>query len=249
MKIDNLARSFARMGARALFGPGGLTVRRDARGEHFLLDLETARADRYDALDVCVRRRHLILAQRDGGRFLCGHDERAWFVAAVPGTPCKVEQAMDLLQPADARLSRLRHGVPHSRRHRRHNAGFLRQGEWFFVPTPGFAPAGPAYVRRDEPISRGRGKAHVVEELCRVGGSLLYVREDLPGTLSEADYLRLKREGAHAVVVGRWRQRWSVNAAYARGAVRYPDHATLHLPGWHLVRLSAEAGGGHNFLD
>ena len=63
-------------------------------------------------LDVTVmqsepKQRHLLLFVRKPGdkpqldRFLCGHDEREWFVAAVPGGASSVRQAMDALQPAD----------------------------------------------------------------------------------------------------------------------------------------------------
>jgi hypothetical protein len=68
-----------------------LDIRRDRRGEFFELRVS---GQRRESLDLTVphsdaRDRHLLLFVRksDGkpDRFLCGHDERAWFVAAVPG--------------------------------------------------------------------------------------------------------------------------------------------------------------------
>jgi len=44
-----------------------------------------------------------------GGKFLCGHDERHWFVAAVPGRGVSnVRTAMEALKPAAVRLESAR---------------------------------------------------------------------------------------------------------------------------------------------
>ncbi len=69
-------------------------------------------------------------------RFLCGHDEREWFVAAVPGGASSVRQAMDALQPAPVRQALASHKVSTNKRYSRKNRAFRRQGEWFFVPEP-----------------------------------------------------------------------------------------------------------------
>src|SRR5262245_35402710 len=137
MNVLHLDRSFAHIGARVCFGDGPIDILRDADGEFFRLDLATAQAGGYEALDVQPRRRHLILASTE--RFLCGHDERHWFVAGLPERRITtVSQAMDALMPAEAREGLLRHKVPSRKRHRRHNPAYLRQGEWFFLPAPDF---------------------------------------------------------------------------------------------------------------
>ena len=62
-------------------------------------------------VDVDRRGRHLLLLVRDGGeksKFLCGHDERHWFVAAVPEDArgvAGVATAKVALQPEDVRAA------------------------------------------------------------------------------------------------------------------------------------------------
>src|SRR4051812_28072760 len=97
MDTTLLEAKFARIGARLRLadrpahrfrtpGPVALDVRPARRGEYF----EVARRPDADAdvevLDVRPADRHLLLlvrAGREKGKFLCGHDERHWFVAAV----------------------------------------------------------------------------------------------------------------------------------------------------------------------
>ena len=82
-----------------------LDIQRDGKGEFFELRVPTHLSE---TLDVTVmqsepKQRHLLLFVRKPGdkpqldRFLCGHDEREWFVAAVPGGASSVRQAMDAL--------------------------------------------------------------------------------------------------------------------------------------------------------
>src|SRR6476660_9566520 len=86
-------------------------IQRDDRGHFFELRVPVHLGE---TLDVSVpqmetKQRHLLLFVRKPGdkpqldRFLCGHDESEWFVAAVPGGASSVRQAMDALQPADVR--------------------------------------------------------------------------------------------------------------------------------------------------
>src|SRR5436190_1258442 len=122
-------------------------------------------------VDVNRTDRHLLLLVRDGeekSKFLCGHDERHWFVAAVPEDArgvTGVVAAKAALQPALVRtaVGRARPKNPFRRR----NAAYIRQGEWFFVPALELDPP-PALVLRNEPLSRGRGTAHLIELLIGV---------------------------------------------------------------------------------
>jgi len=133
-----------------------------------------------ELLDVSVmqsepKQHHLLLVVRKFGekpqldRFLCGHDEREWFVAAVPGGASSVRQAMDSLQPKDVREALTHHHVAFRKRYARKNRAFRRQGEWFFVPEPSFV-VDERFVLHNEPLRRGRGKPHMVEQLYRTGG-------------------------------------------------------------------------------
>src|SRR5258708_12670486 len=84
-------------------------------------------------------------------RFLCGHDEREWFVAAVPGGASSVRQAMDALQPADVREALARNQVSSRKRYERKNRAFRPQGEWFFVPKPSF-PVDDKFLLPTQPL-------------------------------------------------------------------------------------------------
>src|SRR5207244_4407074 len=116
-------------------------------------------------------------------KFVCGHDERHWFVAAVPesargvGT---VRAALEALKPVEVRAAEGLKCVRHVDRLRRKNAAFVRQGEWFFLPEPGLVVDG-RLVRKREPLSRGLGsKPHVAEYGYRSGGETVYVCPEYP---------------------------------------------------------------------
>ena len=104
-----------------------LDIRHDGNGEFFELRVPTHLSD---SLDVNVvqsepNQRHLLLFVRKIGekpqldRFLCGHDEREWFVAAVPGGASSVLQAMDALQPPHVREALARKHVSSRKRYER----------------------------------------------------------------------------------------------------------------------------------
>jgi hypothetical protein len=102
----------------------------DRRGEYF--DLRVPPGIDLDVLDVDRADRHLLLMTRTGeekARYLCGHDERHWFVAAIPEiTPVTtVERAKHVLAPEVVREAsrRLR---PKERAQRKTRA-YVRQGE------------------------------------------------------------------------------------------------------------------------
>src|SRR5690242_16400462 len=87
-----------------------IDIRRDDRGEYF--DVHHRTDVRVEVIDVRPNDRHLLLLARALGRgpdpdlkskFLCGHDERAWFVAAIPEkAPARdVQGAKDALKPPE----------------------------------------------------------------------------------------------------------------------------------------------------
>ena len=95
-----------------------------------------------DVLDIKPKLRHLVLDVTGwrlpiGGRYLCGHDERHWFVALLPfdHRTTTVRGAMEALKPEIVRREQKRKGVKH-RLYRRKTAAYVRQGEWFFLPRP-----------------------------------------------------------------------------------------------------------------
>src|SRR5436190_4073343 len=186
-------------------GDYAVDIQRDRRGEFFELRIpEHLR----DALEVSVmqsepKQRHLLLLVRKAGdkpqldRFLCGHDEREWFVAAVPGGASSVRQAMDALQPAGVRDALTRSHVSSRKRYARKNRAFRRQGEWFFVPETSFA-VDEKLILRNEPLRRGAGKPHLVEQLFRTGGETVNVCGKHPNGLLPKEYRELLRASPKA---------------------------------------------------
>ena len=106
-------------------------------GEYFDLAYDPKRLPNLQVLDIHEHDRHLLL-KVDDARFLCGHDERHWFVAAVPekARASCVRDAKEALMPTAAREALRRNRVKAKKRHSRRNEGFIRQGEWFFLPEP-----------------------------------------------------------------------------------------------------------------
>lgn len=248
-------RQFEKMGARVrVHAPERLThvvasalrvdVRRDRHGEYFDMAVDKARVA-LDVLDLRPRERHLLLLSRDVAsgtkeKFLCGHDERHWFVAAVPGTAAaSVRTAMEALKPPAVHEAQAREAVRERDRNRRRNAAFVRQGEWFFVPARDVV-GNPARVLHREPIRRGAGKAHIVEYLLRSGGETVYVSPLAPNGLTEPEYKRLLSRNRNATRV-RWQVMRRNAGVFAKGRVWHSDHRTITLVGWHQVLLNTES--------
>ena len=235
-------------GDRSWISPGdySLDIQRDGKGEFFELRIPT---HLNDALDVTImqsepKQRHLLLFVRKNGnkpqldRFLCGHDEREWFVAAVPGGASSVRQAMDALQPAPVRQALAANKVSSNKRYARKNRAFRRQGEWFFVPAPSLV-VDARLVLRNEPLRRGAGKPHMVAELFRTGGEVVHVCSRHPNGLSPAEYKSVLKANPNAARWG-WRLMTRNPGVYARGAVSHADHATVTLTFWHRVTMNTE---------
>ena len=281
MEVENLERKFEAMGARLKVGKmrpdrllGSFTwsgssrfridVKSDRKGEFFELMLRPDVEPEFLVLDVKPKDRHLLLMVRDEEkdsrsrvrevhhRYLCGHDERAWFVAAVPGASASsVAQAKEALKPPVVRESQVRHQVKTKDRNRRRNVGFIRQGEWFFVPCPDLK-VDERLVLPNEPLRRGRGKPHTAEFLYRLGGTTVYVCRKYPNGLTRGEHTQLIRKEPDKA-----RLSWTTMArnpeAYVKGWIRHPDHKTIVLTFWHRVvpNRESETVSGRNlaFLD
>lgn len=245
----SLEKPFARMGARVKVLPNQgpwrradltLDVRRDGDGEYFSVAINEGKVD-LTVLQVEPKDRHLLLMSRDENgkhRFLLGHDERHWFVAAIPeSTPVStVEAAKAALKPSEVLMAES--GLKQKHRNRRHNASRIRQGEWFFVPAPSYRED-PKLVLKNEPLVRSRGgKPHMCSELFRVGGETVYVSRSAPDGLDQAQYDAMNEKDR------RMRAPWQVMkrnpTVYVRGKVRHSDHATIELGGWHRVFSNTE---------
>ena len=253
MDTAPLVTKFARLGARFRVVREAnpwtafrftLDVRPARRGESFELTLGSKFPGEFAVLDVQPAERHLLLMVREGGakaKYLCGHDERHWFVAGIPETAAvgTVRQAKESLKPPAVRDAESRLHLPTAQRDRRKNAAFLRQGEWFFLPAPGVV-IDARLVLTHEPLVRatGRGKPHVLEFCYRVGGETVYVGPGHPAGVTEAVYRQLLTRPRASKSA--WRAMRRNPALYARGHVRHADHATITLPGWHQVVMNTE---------
>jgi hypothetical protein len=267
MDITLLERKFEAMGARVKVTRDpdrrsvALNIRKDNRGEYFDLLVEPA-ADLL-VLDLQPRERHLLLMSavpasddRVGvtkSKYLCGHDERSWFVAAVPerGRASTVRTAMDALKPWNVREAESRLRVSGASRYRRKNRAFKRQGEWFFVPAPSFNVPAEA-VLRNEPLRRTGGKAHRAEFAYRDGGRPVMVNwRDSRAVLTVAEFNRRLARGQ--VRREDFRQMFANANVWVRGKISHPDHRTITLHGWHAVSMNtegqAEARRNVVFLD
>jgi len=258
MDSSILEKQFARMGARLKistpprrrFGFNGFAVdiRRDNRGPFFDVTLGRDAERELEVLDVQPGERHLLLLVRepDGHReekhkFLCGHDERDWFAAAVPETAGvgTVRTAMEALKPDEVLAAQARKRLKGRHRNRRHNRAFIRQGEWFFIPQPNMV-VDPKLVLQGEPLARGRGKPHMAEFAYRTGGETVYVSRDYPQGVTEAEYKALLTRKPSAKRL-RWRTMRRNAAVYVCGKIRHPDHKTVKLNGWHQVLPNTES--------
>jgi hypothetical protein len=250
METQLLEIMFGRIGARVKIREAvsrrhqaGIDIRSDNCGEYFDIGVEAGDGVEYEVVDIRPRLRHLLLmARRDNGKekFLCGHDERHWFVCAVPGNSVtNVVNAMEALQPVEVRAAVNRKVKRGKNRLRRRNEAFVRQGEWFFIPAPELV-VNPKLVLRNEPISRGRGgKPHMCQFLYRTGGEQVYVCRHRPRGLTAGEYASLLDSNPDA---RNWNwTRMQRNAlAYVCGRVWHPDHKTVVLDGWHRVLMNTE---------
>jgi hypothetical protein len=256
---DNLEQKFTRIGARLRFtdrdrsavrrlpnGEGGvrLDVATDRQGEFFEIIRRARGEAQVEVLDVQPADRHLLLMVRENGaksKFLCGHDERHWFVAAIPesapvGT---VRAAKEALKPREVQTAQARLGLKAKARNRRRNAAYRRQGEWFFIPAPDFRVA-EKFILRDEPLTRGNGsKPHWAEHCCRLGGETVYVCSRHPNGIGEAQYRRMI-ENQPESKRWHWRAMRRNALVYVRGRIRHADHKTITLHDWHRVAMNTE---------
>jgi hypothetical protein len=243
--------AFRKMGARVrieaserLVSGVRVDIQRDRRGEFFLLRHPWNTVPDLTVLNVQPRDRHLLLISRVGGekqKFLCGHDERHWFVAAIPESAAvsNVTQAKAALKPSQVRGQELRAAVRRKDSNRRRNRAFVRQGEWFFVPEPELRVP-EMLIMRDEPLVRGRmGKPHFAEHCYRTGGKTVYVSQMAPQGLLEDEYRMRLRDDPKARGVP-WRPMRRDPRVYVRGRISHPDHATVVLAEWHRVYMNTE---------
>lgn len=229
----------SRFTVRGMTAPGGirLNILNDEDGEYF--DIAVNGSPEIAILDVQPKDRHLLLMTKNGdnkSKFLCGHDERHWFVAAIPESAAvgTVRQAKEALKPAEVQSRQV--GLKKEKRNKRKNSAYIRQGEWFFLP----ASVSPEkiLILKNEPITRGNGgKPHMAEYCYRTGGETAYVSREYPNGVNQATYNNLIKKGVSAVG---WRVMRKGAMVFVKGTIRHADHKTINLIGWHRVVMNTE---------
>lgn len=263
--MQTIVKKFEKMGARAKYEEIPPTVRnrfgssqavrlniaRDKKGAFF--QIESIPNAECLVLDVQPKDRHLLLMIKlvsratgkiEKDKFLCGHDERDWFIARIPGnrSATNVITAKEALKPNLVLTAQETKGVRPKNKNRRRNEAFIRQGEWFFIPAPEVKPM-KWVILQDEPVVRTRGgKPHMAEFLYRIGGKTIYTNPKYPRPLSENEYRRLLRSGEK--IRGQFRVQRLDPMVYVKGRITHADHKTVLLDGWHRVVPNTETTGG-----
>lgn len=275
--METLIKKFEKMGARAKvtvipdFVRGrnrrfsfvtpqrtNLNIDRDKTGPFY--SIRATESTELTILDVQPKDRHLVLMARfssqetgemEKAKFLCGHDERDWFIATIPDNRpvSSVVTAKEALKPEWVLAAQEQKQVSSKRKNRRHNEAFIRQGEWFFVPAPEIDPL-KWLVLENEPMRRGRGKPHTAEFLYRIGGSTVYVSPHYPKPLLQAEFEKLRRQQNSLPRKQRSELRFEVRrldpTVYVRGRITHADHKTVLLDGWHRVLPNTETSLDNN---
>ena len=253
--MNTLEKKFEKMGARCKVNVSQprrfvrnsgneilrIDVRKDKEGTYF--DILKGDNIEVSVLDVQPKDRHLLLMARtqsgEKSKWLMGHDERDWFVAAVPENRpvSSVQTAKQALKPTAVVAAEERVGVKPGKRQKRKNEARKRQGEWFLVPVSNLK-VDEKLILKNEPLRRGRGKPHMAEELYRVGGETVYVGIGYPNGISVKAYENMsvdERKNKN------FRPMTRNPKVYVRGAIRHSDHKTLKLDCWHEVYLNTES--------
>ncbi|MDR2116381.1 MAG: hypothetical protein LBP87_08365 [Planctomycetaceae bacterium] len=262
--MNTLVKKFEKMGARAKFTEVNdsiwnrfsgrrvqqgvrMNIQHDKKGTFF--NVVATSAAEITVLDVQPKDRHLLVMAKitneetnevEKEKFLCGHDERDWFIARIPEnrSVSNVLTAKEALKPNIVITAQELKKVGNKKKNRHRNKAFIRQGEWFFVPAPEIEP--PEWmILRDEPMVRTNGgKPHTAEYLYRTGGTSVYISHEYPNGLSEENYRRLLLK--QKISASSFQVRRLNMEVYVKGRITHPDHKTVLLNGWHRVMPNTE---------
>ncbi len=224
-----------------------IDIRRDKAGEFFEIRTAPGSRQEIDVLNLQPREKHLALLSRQFDvqdellakqKFLCGRDEKHWFVAAIPENEpvSTVIGAKIAPKPEEVRTREQALESPARRvSGERTQPTCARENGFFFLSRN--VSADSLHILRNEPLSRANGsKAHIVEQCYRSGGETVYVSGKYPLGISAEEYKRLPERERKIGFMMMKRDA----AVYVRGEVRRPDHETITLNGWHRVLMNTE---------
>lgn len=274
MDTKIIEKRFEEMGARVKFrtlkGPDFLTIdiSKDKKGEFF--QINSNGDQQVEVVNIDIKDRHLLLLHRkqsvlnqltgrkilELSKFLCGHDETQWFVAAVPESArgvTNVITAKQALKPKDIIEVEGKAGLTKHKKaaHLHRNTARIRQGEWFFIPAPK-KEFKEIEILHNEPIRRGRGNPHICEELVRYGGITVMVSRQYPNGITVGEFDRLIKTDKKAKHM-RWDRMTRDMKVFVRGRIKHRQHPTRVLKVWHQVipneETKARAMRNLAFLD
>jgi hypothetical protein len=208
----------------------GFVAAVETDGGREIFSLSPVRRARPAVLEASARRQHLLLLLRQGARerrILFGRDERHLFWAVLPGAErvYGLEAAFEALKPRELRQAaggprEAPDEIHRSRQPRKEIDGPRDRGASARAIRQGewfFAPA-PDFVPQPWMYAR--------RPFLRRGGTTRrghdHVADEAVGFVDERG------------------KAW----CFVRGAIRHPEHATLHLPFWHSAHLNLEEGKG-----
>lgn len=245
MDTSNITKQFKKMKADFKFISDGARASYNVNVEGGVFSIMSAgneTIENIQVVDIDIKDRHILLnvstktdkGKIDKAKWLCGHDERDWFVGAVPGVAKNIWEAKQNLKPEEVREAE--NSVSKKKKQNRKNKARIRQGEWFFIPATISPDA--FMILKDEPISRGNGsKPHVVEEVYRTGGTTVYVSTSFPTGITQKEYDKYINGGGSS---SGFRVMTRDASVYGRGYVKHKDHATINLVGWHKIIMNTE---------
>jgi len=264
MQEEIIKSKFKEIGAEVVFADNfhlrGDGIRVDVRNDKFLIEKNPkSEWANLNILDVQKDERHLLLLVKiprantfgmkmfdNKERILCGHDERHWFSAGIRDNVSTVKAAKESLLPDEFKSIHKKKGRKKNLTKRSNETG-KRQGEWLFIKSD-FHPPEDAYIRKNEPISRGRGsKPHICQELYNRGGQQVHVNNPWASNgVSYERMLEILKDHPRA----HFESRTANATVYVRGTVKHADHKTIKLIGWHKVIMNREnLTGSSVFLD
>jgi hypothetical protein len=186
-----------------------------------------------EAVLIMVKDNDAAHGKQNIAKMLLGHDERQLYVAAVPRNVKTVAEAKDRLKPGLVIAAERAAGVKTSKKNKHRNEARIRQGDFFFVPTTD--EIDERMIKKNQPLRRGGGNAHMLAEVVEVGGQAGYER--FGQFISVRQYELLPADKRL-----QYRQTRRNPTLYARGKVRHAEHKTIYLKGWHQVVPNTEAG-------